>query len=94
MPVESSSFSTGASRNARTTLSSTVPVARPANAETTALGAAYAAGIATGYYGGLDHIRTLWAEDHRWEPAMAQDDRDRLYSRWQQAVERTYGWVE
>jgi glycerol kinase len=70
-----------------------VPVARPANAETTALGAAYAAGLAVGVWPDLDAIRELWAEDHRWVSAMERDEADRLYVRWQQAVERTYDWV-
>ena len=49
---------------------------------------------AAGVFADLDHLRTLWSEDHRWEPQMDVSDRDRLYARWQQAVERTYGWVE
>ena len=70
-----------------------VPVARPANAETTALGAAYAAGLATGVWPDLEALRTLWSEDHRWEPRMSTDERDRLYGRWHEAVERTFGWA-
>ena len=70
-----------------------VDVVRPRIAETTALGAAYAAGLAVGYWSDLDEIRSLWAEDRRWSPAMAVDKRDWLYSRWQQAVERSYDWV-
>lgn len=70
-----------------------VPVARPRHAETTALGAAYAAGLAVGFFDDLDQLRGLWAEDHRWNPAMAPAERDRLYARWGEAVERTYGWV-
>ncbi len=71
-----------------------IPVARPANAETTALGAAYAAGLHAGVFSDLDHLRTLWSEDHRWQPQMDVADKDRLYARWQEAVERTYGWAE
>jgi glycerol kinase len=71
-----------------------VPVARPVNAETTALGAAYGAGLQVGVFSDLDHLRQLWSEDRRWEPEMPDEARDRLYRRWQQAVERTYGWVE
>jgi glycerol kinase len=71
-----------------------VPVARPANAETTALGAAYAAGLAVGVWSDLGAIRELWAEDHRWVSAMERGEADRLYGRWQQAVERTYDWAE
>ena len=70
-----------------------VPVVRPTIAETTALGAGYAAGLAVGYYSGLDELSALWAEDHRWEPGMADGDRDRLYAGWKKAVERTFGWV-
>ena len=62
-------------------------------AETTALGAAYGAGLAVGYWSGLDEIRSLWSEDARWSPAMSVDERDRLHGRWQQAVERSLGWV-
>jgi glycerol kinase len=61
--------------------------------ETTALGAAYAAGLAVGYWSGLDEIRDLWAEDARWSPALGADDRERLHRRWQEAVERSLGWV-
>jgi glycerol kinase len=71
-----------------------VPVARPVNAETTALGAAYAAGLAVGFYEDLDAVRALWSEDHRWMPTMDAEERDRLYARWLQAVERTYDWAD
>ncbi len=71
-----------------------VPVARPANVETTALGAAYAAGLAVGFFDGLDHLRSLWSEAQRWEPTMEAAERDRLYASWKKAVERTFGWVE
>jgi glycerol kinase len=70
-----------------------VPVIRPVNAETTALGAAYAAGLAVGVWPDLDALASLWAEDTRWVPGMAADERDRLYARWRQAVERTYDWA-
>ena len=71
-----------------------VPVARPENAEATALGAAYAAGLAVGFFDDLDHLRSLWSEGRRWEPSMAHDERDRLYASWQKAVDRTLDWVE
>ena len=71
-----------------------VPVARPLNIETTALGAAYAAGLAVGYFDGLDHLRSLWSEDRRWEPAMEGSERDRLYASWGKAVQRTLDWVD
>ncbi len=70
-----------------------VDVIRPKVAETTALGAAYGAGLAVGYWSSLDEIRSLWAEDARWSPAMSDDERARLHGRWQQAVERSLGWV-
>ena len=71
-----------------------VPVARPVNAETTALGAAYAAGLAVGFFDGLDHLRDLRSEGQRWEPSMDAAERDRLYASWGKAVERTFGWVD
>jgi glycerol kinase len=71
-----------------------VPVARPTNAETTALGAAYAAGLAVGFFDDLDHLRSLWSEDRRWEPAMSRQERDSLHSSWTKAVSKTLGWVE
>lgn len=70
-----------------------VPVVRPINTETTALGAAYAAGLAVGVWPDLDSLRHLWQEDHRFEPRMSDEERNRLYRRWQQAVERSYGWA-
>jgi glycerol kinase len=70
-----------------------VPVVRPRVAETTALGAAYAAGLAVGVWGSLDELRANWGEDRRWTPAMPADVREWIYHRWQQAVERTFGWV-
>ncbi len=71
-----------------------VAVVRPAIAETTALGAAYAAGLAAGVWSGLDELRSLWREDKRWQPGIAQAERDRLRGRWAQAVERTLGWED
>jgi glycerol kinase len=70
-----------------------VPVIRPVVAETTALGAAYAAGLAEGVWGSLDELRSHWAEDRRFIPEMDASERERLFSRWKQAVERTLGWV-
>lgn len=70
-----------------------VDVVRPAMAETTVLGAAYGAGLATGLWSSTDQIRDLWVEDARWEPLMAPDARSRLHDRWSQAVERSLGWV-
>jgi len=71
-----------------------VPVIRPAVAETTALGAAFAAGLAVGFWSGLDELRERWREGRRWEPAMAQSTREREYARWRKAVQRSLGWVE
>ena len=71
-----------------------VPVIRPKVTETTALGAAYAAGLATGFWSDQDELRERWAEDKRWEPEMAEADRDRAFAQWQKAVERTFDWVE
>ncbi|MFP5332908.1 MAG: glycerol kinase GlpK [Acidimicrobiia bacterium] len=70
-----------------------VPVIRPKVAETTALGAAYAAGLAVGVWGSLDDLRANWGEDRRWQPSMDGAERDRLYARWKQAVERTLDWA-
>jgi glycerol kinase len=70
-----------------------VPVSRPRVAETTALGAAYAAGLAVGVYSGTDQLSATWREDVRWEPRWDEDRRERGYARWRQAVERTLDWV-
>jgi glycerol kinase len=71
-----------------------VPVVRPKVTETTALGAAYAAGLAVGFWDSVDDIRDNWAEDKRWMPQMDPQRREALYARWKQAVQRTLGWVE
>lgn len=71
-----------------------VPVIRPTVAETTALGAAYAAGLATGFWNNLDELRQNWGVDHTWEPKMDDADRERLYAGWKKAVTRTFDWVE
>ncbi|CAN5115933.1 glycerol kinase GlpK [soil metagenome] len=71
-----------------------VPVLRPVVAETTALGAAYAAGLAIGFWSDLDELRANWQEDKRWEPAMAADERDRLLRNWAKAVSKTLDWVD
>ncbi|WP_161895778.1 glycerol kinase GlpK [Gordonia spumicola] len=67
-----------------------VPVVRPVVNETTALGAAYAAGLAVGYWESTDDIRANWAEGARWEPSMSDDDRARLYAGWNKAVEHSF----
>jgi glycerol kinase len=71
-----------------------VPVIRPVVAETTALGAAYAAGLATGFWAGEDDIRNNWAEDKRWEPKMDSAQRDEYYKYWKRAVTRTFDWFD
>jgi glycerol kinase len=71
-----------------------VPVIRPKVAETTALGAAYAAGLATGFWSTEEELRENWVEDKRWEPKMEDSERDRLYHYWKKAVTRTFDWVE
>ncbi|MGN6697006.1 MAG: FGGY family carbohydrate kinase, partial [Thermomicrobiales bacterium] len=71
-----------------------VPVIRPKVAETTALGAAYAAGLATGFWDNLEDLRENWSIDKTWEPTMDAGKRDELYHNWKRAVERTFGWVE
>ena len=71
-----------------------VPVIRPVVNETTALGAAYAAGLAIGYWADTEDIRNNWAVGQTWEPAMDESERSRLYAEWNKAVERTYNWSE
>ncbi len=71
-----------------------VPVIRPKVTETTALGAAYAAGLAVGFWSDLNEVRQNWAEDRTWQPAMAQEVREKGYREWKKAVERTFNWVE
>ena len=71
-----------------------VPVVRPEIAETTSLGAAYAAGLAVGFWDGLDDLRSNWRMNKTWEPRMDEGTRERLFSGWLKAVERTFGWVE
>jgi glycerol kinase len=71
-----------------------VPVIRPKVAETTALGAAYAAGLATGFWSTEEELRENWVEDKRWEPKMDASARDTAYHFWKKAVERTFDWAE
>ncbi|HEY0815906.1 MAG TPA: glycerol kinase GlpK [Pseudonocardia sp.] len=71
-----------------------VPVSRPVVAETTALGAAYAAGLAVGFWDSTDELRQNWNESKRWEPAWSAEQRDEGYARWKKAVERTLNWVD
>jgi glycerol kinase len=71
-----------------------VPVIRPTFTETTALGAAYAAGLAVGYWSGLDELRSNWGQDKVWTPAIPSSTREQYYRDWKRAVTRTFGWVE
>jgi glycerol kinase len=71
-----------------------VPVIRPAVTETTALGAAFAAGLAVGFWSDQDELRERWSEDRRWEPALEESARERQYAQWKKAVQRSFGWVE
>lgn len=71
-----------------------VDVVRPQVAETTALGAAYAAGIAVGFWSGEQDVIDNWAEDKRWTPQMDQTERERLYRNWNKAVTKTFDWVD
>lgn len=70
-----------------------VPVVRPKIAETTALGAAYAAGLAVGYWANRDELKSNWGVDRRWQAAMPSDERAKLYDSWRKAVERSLGWT-
>ena len=70
------------------------PVVRPLVKETTALGAAYAAGLAVGYFQDTDELVANWAVDQRWEPRMDEESRARLYHFWKKAVARSLDWVE
>lgn len=71
-----------------------VPVVRPQISETTALGAAYAAGLAVGYWTQLDELRVNWAKEKEWIPDMAEGQRRSLLANWKKAVQRSFGWVE
>jgi glycerol kinase len=71
-----------------------VPVIRPKVAETTALGAAYAAGLAVGFWAEVEDLRANWAKDKEWTPALDPKTRDKEYRFWKKAVTRTFDWVE
>ena len=71
-----------------------VPVIRPMVAETTALGAAYAAGLAVGFWKAVEDLRVNWGKDKEWDPKMDADTRADLYKGWKKAVTRTFDWVE
>jgi glycerol kinase len=71
-----------------------VPVVRPVVAETTALGAAYAAGLAVGFWSSTQEIRDRWSEGGRWLPRIDAAERERLFRQWRKAVTRTFDWVD
>ncbi|MGH3766552.1 MAG: FGGY-family carbohydrate kinase, partial [Pseudonocardiaceae bacterium] len=71
-----------------------VPVIRPVISETTAVGAAYAAGLAVGFWSSPEEIRGNWAADRQWDPTMDPQRREELYAQWCKAVSRTLGWVD
>jgi glycerol kinase len=71
-----------------------VPVIRPKVTETTALGAAYAAGLAVGFWSGLDELRSNWVEDKTWQPKMDAAQRTKGIAGWHKAVQRTLDWVD
>jgi len=71
-----------------------VPVVRPRSLETTALGAAYVAGLAVGFWRGVDEIAAHWRPDRRWSPGMAASERERLIASWDKAVDRSLGWKD
>jgi glycerol kinase len=69
-------------------------VVRPVVQETTALGAAYAAGLATGFFGSVDGLREQWSVDRTWEPRMDRQRRESMYGFWKKAVTRSFDWLE
>ncbi|MEA2598529.1 MAG: glycerol kinase, partial [Thermomicrobiales bacterium] len=69
-----------------------VPVVRPKVTETTALGAAYLAGLATGLWQDREELAAHWQEDRRFEPMLPMVERESRYQRWREAVERSKGW--
>jgi glycerol kinase len=71
-----------------------VPVSKPVVAETTALGAAYAAGLAVGFWKSTEELKGNWNEDRRWQPQWTAEQRERGYAGWKKAVERTLDWVD
>lgn len=71
-----------------------VSVIRPKVTETTALGAAYAAGLASGFWQGIEELRQNWIEDKVWKPTIAHEQRESGYAGWKKAVERSFGWIE
>ena len=71
-----------------------VDVVKPVVAETTALGAAYAAGLAVGFWKDTDELRKNWLEDKRWNPTWTDEERQAGHAQWNKAVQRTLDWVD
>jgi glycerol kinase len=71
-----------------------VPVIRPTVAETTSLGAAYAAGLAVGFWSEVEDLRANWGKDKEWQPRMDPEEREKEYAFWKKAVTRTFDWIE
>ena len=71
-----------------------IPTVRPSVPETTSLGAAYAAGLAAGFWEDEDGLRKHWHQDKAWQPVLPKDQREHLYGEWLKAVTRTFDWVE
>ncbi|MCC6147930.1 MAG: glycerol kinase GlpK [Anaerolineaceae bacterium] len=71
-----------------------IPVIRPHITETTALGSAYAAGLATGFWSGLDDLKAKWKKDKEWFPSMDADVREKQYTMWKKAVSKTFNWID
>jgi glycerol kinase len=71
-----------------------VPVIRPTVAETTSLGAAYAAGLAVGFWSEVEDLRANWGKDKEWQPQMDADEREKEYGFWKKAVTKSFDWVE
>ena len=71
-----------------------IPVVRPVMQETTALGAAYAAGLAVGYYKDLKDLKANWEVDYTWHPHLEEEERERLYATWKKAVTRSLDWLD
>lgn len=69
-------------------------VIRPAVQETTALGAAYAAGLAVNFFAGMDALRGNWAVDRTWKPNLEESRREEMYRFWKKAVTRSFDWME
>jgi glycerol kinase len=69
-------------------------VIRPTVAETTSLGAAYAAGLAVGFWSEVEDLRANWGKDKEWQPRMDPDEREKEYAFWKKAVTRTFDWLD